>query len=153
MNSEGKNVHWKEEGGALPFASFAARSSALRFKRGATVGGLVLATAIVSLLLCPGMPLKTSAAGGLTFIEVRRSVLVGTGCPRRRAAALVMRGATAGGAVEATWMTSARLCPGIPAKVFLRDSGVAGNLFGFSSTIPARREAARDIRGTMSGLA
>ena len=76
-------------------------------------------------------------------------------CPSLRDAARVMRGAIIGGAVEATTMVSARLCPGTLAKVLAKASLLRGRRGpdGFFSTgAPARREAAFVVRGTMSGL-
>lgn len=106
------NLQLKEEGGA---ASFLTRSSALRLLRGVTVGGFVLATAIDSRLLCPGTPSKVAAAEGaapadLDFsIGLGRAGVVGPPRPSLSEAARVIRGATTGGAVEATVMVSARL--------------------------------------------
>jgi hypothetical protein len=66
-----------------------------------------------------------------------------------------MRGATTGGAVEATTIVSLRLCPGTLAKVFAKASLLSGRRGpeGFCSTgMPARRAAAFVVRGTMCGL-
>ena len=118
----------------------------------------MLATAMLSRLLCPGTPSKVSAGvapADLAFaIPLGFSGVGSTVCPSLRDAARVMRGATVGGAVDATVMVSERLWPGTPANVFAMDSGVAGCRFGETagSTVPMRRAAARDMRGTMSGL-
>ena len=91
----------------------------------------------------------------LSLVELR----IGFGggcCPSLREAARVIRGATTGGAVEATTMVPERLCPGTFAKVLARASLLRGRRGpeGFCSTgTPARREAAFVVRGTMSGLA
>ena len=86
-----------DEGGA---ASFEALSAALLFSLGATEGGRVDATAILSRLLCPGTPSKVAACCSLLAIVGRffSSGLI----PSLRDAARVIRGATVGGAVDAT---------------------------------------------------
>ena len=66
-----------------------------------------------------------------------------------------MRGATVGAAVEATWIVSDRLCPGIFANVCASRSLVGGALGAegtLSTASPARRAAARVERGMISGL-
>jgi len=102
-------------GGAL---SFCALSAELLFNLGATVGGFVLATEIDSLLLCPGTPSNVSEEGFLatppfafpSAVAARGRVgFEGVFCPILSEAALVIRGAIAGGAVEATGIVSARL--------------------------------------------
>ena len=137
-----------------------ARRAALRLILGATVGVFVLATDMVSLRLWPGTPSKVPRVTGLvrapiSLVELR----IGFGggcCPSLREAARVIRGATTGGAVEATTIVSERLCPGMFAKVLAKASLVRGRRGpeGFCSTgMPARREAAFVVRGTISGLA
>ena len=145
-----------EGGGAL---SFMARSAALLFVLGATVGAFVLATEIVSLRLWPGTPSKVPWVTDLVRAAVSLVVLlIGFGggcCPSLREAARVIRGATTGGAVDATTIVPVRLCPGTLAKVFAKASLLSGRRGpeGFCSTgTPARREAAFVVRGTMSGL-
>lgn len=143
----------KDDGGG---ASFCCRRAALRFVRGATAGGFVLGTAMDSRRLCPGTPSNPGAlgfAGESPFAVVGRFGFSGGFWPRRSDAARVMRGATTGGAVLATAIVSARLCPGTFANVFASCSFVGGarGLFSFSRDIPARSAAARDMRGTMSG--
>jgi len=74
--------------------------------------------------------------------------------PCLSAAAFVMRGATAGAAVEATAMDVERLCPGTSMKACFSCSLVGGTLepFGESPRMtPARRAAALVVRGAMSG--
>jgi len=139
--------------------SFRARSAALLLVLGATVGVFVLATEKVSLRLWPGTPSKVPWVIGLVRAGVSlaelRTCFGGGFCPSLREAARVMRGAITGGAVEATVMVSARLCPGTLAKVFAKASLLRGRRGpeGFCSTsTPARREAALVVRGTMSGL-
>ena len=138
----------KEEGGA---ASLDALNAALLFNLGATVGGRVLATAIVSLLLCPGTPANvafTSAA------LARAGFFFSSGLiPSLREAARVILGAIVGAAVDATVIVSERLCPGTFAKVCARRSFVGGARFFSSMGIPARSAAAFDMRGTISGAA
>lgn len=58
MVVEGFILHMKEVGGAC---SFCALNAALLFNLGATVGVFIDATAILSLLLCPGTPSKVLA--------------------------------------------------------------------------------------------
>lgn len=124
------------------------------------MGVFVLATEMVSLRLWPGTPSKVPWGGGFVraavSLMVLRAGLGGGFCPSLREAARVMRGAMTGGAVEATTMVSVRLCPGILANVLARASLLRGlrGPEGFCSTgIPARREAAFVVRGTMSGFA
>ena len=138
--------------------SFATRRAALLLSRGATVGALTDGTVMVSLRLCPGTPSKIAGfeAVGLPTITLEglRFAGVGAGCPMRNAAARVMRGATAGGAVEATGMVPERLWPGTLANVLAScalESGARGATGFFSTAMPARRAAARVVRGTMSG--
>lgn len=146
----------KDEGGA---ASFLARNSALRFVRGETAGGFVLPTWMDSRLLCPGTPSKVLEGEGAAPADLDLATADGLGgvtgaaWPSLREAARVIRGATTGGAVDATVMVSERLCPGTPANVFAMDSAVARRRLGLvsMSTTPARKAAARDMRGTMSG--
>ena len=136
-----------------------ARRAALRLVLGATVGVFVLATEMVSLRLWPGTPSKFPRVGGFVRAAVSLAVLrVGFGggfCPSLREAARVMRGAITGGAVEATTIVSARLCPGTLANVFAKASLLRGRRGpeGFCSTgTPARREAAFVVRGAISGF-
>lgn len=149
------HLHAKEDGGA---ASFCCLSAALLFVLGATVGGRVLATAIDSRLLCPGTPSKVCLG---SFAVALASELAVTGrfgfssglMPSLSEAARVMRGAKAGGAVDATLIVSERLCPGTFANVCARRSLVGGACLGDSYEMPARSAAALDIRGTISGAA
>jgi hypothetical protein len=155
-------------------ASFDARSSALRFCFGVTVGDLVLETANESRLLWPGTPSNVLACASFNaafalsssaaFAFACASVMMGFGrkgfgggAPSmRNDAARVMRGGIDGAAVEATEMDSVRLCPGTSANILLRaslDGGVRGpcerSILG--GVTPARRSAARVVRGTMVG--
>ena len=149
-----------EVGGAV---SFCWRRLALRLVRGATVGAFTLATVIVSLRLCPGTPSKVAFASPGPFalvadVTCRDCLLLslsGGGKPSRRAAARVILGATAGGAVLATVIVEERLCPGTFSNVCASLSLLSGprGPAVFSTGRPARRAAARDIRGTMSGAA
>lgn len=86
---------------------------------------------------------------GLVPFLVARSLAI------LKEAALVIRGATTGGAVDATAMVDVRLCPGTFAKVSAIRSLVRGarGLLGDVSMAPPliRRVAARVMRGTMSG--
>ena len=59
-----------------------------------------------------------------------------TFCPNLKLAALVILGAIAGGAVDATEIVSDRLCPGTFANVFATLSFVAVRRLGASMTIP-----------------
>jgi len=102
-----------EEGGA---ASFCALNAADLFSLGATTGALTDATDIVSLRLCPGTPSNVSLAAAPLVLLPKLKIVglclagVGAGCwPSLNAAARVIRGATAGGAVDATAIVSARL--------------------------------------------
>lgn len=149
-----------EEGGA---SFFLARNSALLFNRGATVGGATLATLIVSRRLCPGTPSNVvpfaRAALEVPLLDVGRGRgRAGSGAlpPLMRSdAARVMRGATVGGAVDATWIVLERLWPGTSIKTCFSSSlvGATRGLAGFtvSTGAPARRAAARVVRGAMSG--
>jgi hypothetical protein len=137
-------------------ASPRARNEALLFNLGATVGANTEATVIVSLRLCPGTPSKVF----LTSSELVILFLAGVGAasvPSLNDAARVIRGAITGAAVDATAMLSVRLCPGTFAKVFASrslESGARGAVDVLSATAstPARRAAARVVRGWMSGL-
>jgi len=135
-------------------ASPRARKEALLFNLGATVGANTEATDIVSLRLCPGTPSKVF----LVFLELAILFVVGVGAasfPSLNAAARVIRGAITGAAVDATAMLSARLCPGTFANVFASrslESGARGVEVVLSITTPARRAAARVVRGWISGL-
>jgi hypothetical protein len=154
--------------------SFDARSIALRFCFGVTLGDLVLETEKDSRLLCPGTPskvlacasfnaalaLSSSAALALACANVMigfgRKGLGGSAPSMRNDAARVMRGGIDGCRVDATGMESVRLCPGTFANIFLRASlegGVRGlwlrSIFG--GVAPVRRSAARVVRGTMVG--
>lgn len=78
-----------------------------------------------------------------------------SGCPNLKDAARVIRGATTGGAVEATEMVPVLLCPGTFAKVLARASFVRGARAAegiLTTATPARRLAARVVRGTISGM-
>ena len=88
-----------EDGGA---DSFFARNSALLFKRGVTVGCCTLATEIDSLLSCPGTPSKIFELSPCAVRGLACFVGVLTGPPILKDAALVIRGVTVGGAVDAT---------------------------------------------------
>lgn len=168
---EPEDIH--EVGGAAP-PSFDCLNAALLFNLGATVGGLTLATLIVSRLLWPGTPSNValafsvfSAADTTSSVTERFLIAGATGLAPfaaaaslaiRNEAALVMRGAIAGGATDATAMVSLRLCPGTFANVWASrsfESGARGLLGGVLSTdVPViRRAAARDMRGTISGWA
>lgn len=152
-----------EDGGA---ASFIWRRLALRFVRGGTVGGFVLETGIDSRRLCPGTPSNVALLAVVSFalatvpfgFPFAAGTMLFRGdsadfCPIRNDAARVMRGANTGGAVLATVMVSERLCPGTFANVFARRSLVGGARSAFSTGRPARRADARDMRGTIVGVA
>jgi len=96
--------NWNDDGGPW---SLDARSAALLFSRGATVGAWTDATEMVSLRLWPGTPSNVC----LSVPSVALVLLTGAGGgrPSRRAVARVMRGAMVGAAVDATAMLSARL--------------------------------------------
>lgn len=109
-----KNLHIKEVGGALSFCTL---NAALLFVLGVTEGGLVLATGILSLLLCPGTPSKIffSPFAFASKLALPRTLvltlpvealglagLVGVFGPNLKLAALVILGAITGGAVLAT---------------------------------------------------
>ena len=75
----------------------------------------------------------------------------------RRDAARVMRGATTGGAVEATAMVSERLCPGTLANICASFSLLGATRgprvrSGDLEMMPARRLAARVVRGVIVGV-
>lgn len=154
-------------------ASFDARSCALRFGLGDMVGVLVLETEIDSRLLCPGTPSNVLACASFnaSFALCSSAALAlacaivmmgfgrgfGGGAPEMRSdAARVMRGAIVGASVDATGMDSVRLCPGTSANIFCMaslDGGVRGacprSIWGIVA--PARRAAARVVRGMMVG--
>lgn len=69
--------------------------------RGAIAGGRVLATEIVSRRLCPGTPSNVCEFAA-SVVAARTLGFGGVSSPMRSDAARVMRGATAGGAVDAT---------------------------------------------------
>lgn len=144
-------LNMKELGGATSFFN---RRVALLFDLGAMVGAVASdATEIVSLLLCPGTPSKPSLALFSEPVDGLRSVVGGL-IPNLSAAALVILGAIAGAAVDATEMVSARLWPGIFSNVLASRSllrGLRGETFS-GMAVPARSCAARVVRGTMSGL-
>ena len=149
-------LHMKEVGGAC---SFCALNAALLFNLGATVGAFTDATAILSLLLCPGTPSKVLAGPCLVcspFADILFLIAGGGGAwPSLNDAARLIRGAMIGAAVDATAMVLERLCPGTFAKVCARrslDTGARGIFRVFSTGWPARRAAARVVRGTISGL-
>lgn len=138
----------------------------LRFTRGATAGGAVLATLILSRRLCPGTPSKVAFCfssnssgerGTFSFVLLVLGNLAGFGLSpsanfcARRIALLFGRGAIAGGAVLATVILSRRLCPGTPSNVRSRSSWLILGRLGDVTGLPARREAARVVRGTIEG--
>jgi hypothetical protein len=87
-------------------------------------------------------------------METRLSIFGGGWMPCLRAAAFVMRGATTGGAVEATAMEVERLWPGTSMKACFCCSLVGitfGPLGEVLTTMPARRAAALVVRGAISG--
>lgn len=142
----------KEDGGG---ASFCARNAALLFSLGATEGAFTLATAIDSRLLCPGTP-----SNELPFpfvLKLGRTRAGSAGLPCLNDAARVIRGANSGGAVEATWIVEERLCPGTSMKVRASSAfvgairGPDGNVRVGATGWPARRAAARVVRGWMEG--
>jgi hypothetical protein len=109
-------------------------------------------TEIDSLRLCPGTPSKVS------LLEVGADtclVILGAGLiPSLNEAALVIRGAIVGAAVEATEMIVERLWPGTSKKAIFCCSFVGATLGPFGETfktMPARRAAALVVRGAMSG--
>jgi len=136
---------------------------------------VVLETEMDSRLLWPGTPsnvfacasfsaafaLSSSAALALACATVMmgfgRTGRVGVAPEMRSAAARVMRGGTDGGVVDATGMVDVRLCPGTSANIFLRvslEGGRRGELCPceiLGGVTPARRSAARVVRGTMVG--
>jgi len=115
--------------------SLETRKAALLFDLGANVGAFTLATAIDSRRLCPGTPSKSPVVPCLEFSWFVNALFlitwVGGACPSLRDAARVIRGAMAGGAVDATEMVLIRLCPGTLANVCARrslDTGPRGTL-------------------------
>jgi len=136
---------------------------------------IVLETEMDSRLLWPGTPsnvfacasfsaafaLSSSAAFAFTCATVMmgfgRTGRDGVAPEMRSAAARVMRGDMDGGAVDATGMVSVRLCPGTLANIFLRvslEGVVRGELYSreiLGGVTPARRSAARVVRGTIVG--
>lgn len=142
----------KDEGGGAPDV----RNAALLLSRGAIVGALVDETGMESRLLCPGTPSNVPVPGDWVLSDFTGRVLTGvTGVwPRRNEAARVIRGAIVGAAVEATDMVPERLWPGTSIKRAFCCSLVGATL-GFlgtaSTAIPARKAAARVVRGTISG--
>ena len=139
------------------------------------VGAAVLATEIDSRLLCPGTPwnvlacasfnaalaLSSSAALALACASVMIGfgrIGRGGGAPEmRNEAARDMRGDIVGAKVEATGMDSLRLCPGTSSNI-LRIASFEGGVRGpgersiLGCTMPARRSAARVVRGEMVGI-
>ena len=125
--------------------------------------------------LCPGTPSNVFACASFSAALARSSALAlafasanvmmgfgrtafGGGVPSmRNDAARDMRGSIDGAAVEATGIESVRLCPGTFANIRWRASlegGVRGPLRSRSilgGVTPARRSAARVVRGTMVG--
>jgi hypothetical protein len=102
-----QNSHSQDEGGGGE--SFcAALNAELLFNLGTIAGGLVDMTEIVSLLLCPGTPSNVFVFS--SSVAARRTG-DGEGVirPSLNEAALVIRGAIVGGAVDATVIVSERL--------------------------------------------
>jgi len=95
-----------EGGGGESFC--AALNAELLFNLGTIAGGLVDMTEIVSLLLCPGTPSNVFVFS--SSVAARRTG-DGEGVirPSLNEAALVIRGAIVGGAVDATVIVSERL--------------------------------------------
>lgn len=137
---------------------------------------MVLGTEIDWRLLWPGTPsnvfacasfnaaaaLASSAAFALACASVMigfgRTGLGGVAPEMRNEAARVMRGGVGGGAVEATTIDSVRLCPGTLANICWRASFVGGvrgprSRSFLGGVTPARKSAARVVRGTMVGEA
>lgn len=141
----------KEDGGAL---SIVALSAALLFVLGVTTGAAELATEIVSLLLCPGTPSNVDLFSMLCLLFTGAT---GFSCliPNLNAAAFVILGANAGGAVDATEIVLDLLCPGTSMKICFISSFVGMDLLESvrSSLIPWRSAAAFVMRGAISGLA
>ena len=77
------------------------RSDAARVILGAIAGAAVEATAMVSVLLCPGTLAKVSCCLSLGIGFLGEAIVFSTGWPVRRAAAFVMRGTISGFAREA----------------------------------------------------
>lgn len=139
------------------------------------MGAMVLVTENDSRLLCPGTPanvlacasfnaalaLSSSAALALACASVMmgfgRTGLGGGAPEMRNAAARDMRGDIVGGEVEATGMDTLRLCPGTFSNIF-RMASFEGGVRGpgersiLGGVMPARRSAARVVRGTMVGV-
>ena len=140
------------------------------------VGGAVLATEIDPRLLCPGTPsnvlacasfnaalaLSSSAAFALACAIVMmgfgRNGLGGVAPAMRNEAARDMRGDIVGAKVEATDMDSVRLCPGTSANI-CRMASFEGGVRGpgercgiLGGVMPARRSAARVVRGRIVGM-
>jgi hypothetical protein len=155
---ERENIRENEEGGGAD--SFAAtRRAALLFSLGATVGALVDATGMLSLLLWPGTPSNVFKLGAAGLSDLTDFIGAGGGTaplPILREAALVIRGAIAGAAVDATEIVPDLLCPGTSMNVAFCCSLVGaarGAAFLVGTATPARSAAARVVRGTMSGEA
>jgi len=146
------------------------------FGLGDMMGAAVLATEIDPRLLCPGTPsnvlacasfnaalaLSSSAALALACAIVMMGFGrngVGGGAPEmRNEAARDMRGDIVGAKVEATAMDSVRLCPGTSANI-CRMASFEGGVRGpgercwiLGGVMPARRSAARVVRGTIIGV-
>jgi hypothetical protein len=142
------------------------------------VGALVvLETEIDSRLLWPGTPSNVFAcasfnaalalssstalalACAIVMIGLGRTGFGGGAPDIRNEAARDMRGGIDGGVtVDATWIDSERLCPGTLANISRRaslDGGVRGECWRsiLGVVTPARRAAARVVRGTMVGEA
>lgn len=139
------------------------------------VGTAVLATEIDSRLLCPGTPsnvltcasfnARLALSSSATLALACASVMIGFGrigfgggAPEmRNAAARDMRGEIIGGEVEETDMDSLRLCPGTFSNILCMSSfegGVRGpgERPSLGGVMPARKSAARVVRGTMVGV-
>lgn len=70
------SLNMKEVGGAC---SFCALNAALLFNLGATVGAFTDATAILSLLLCPGTPSKVRTGPCLVYSSFVNALFLITG--------------------------------------------------------------------------
>lgn len=109
---------------------------------------------MLSLLLCPGMPSNVFACPSV--VNDFDLTTAGAGvCPNLKEAALVIRGAIVGAAVDATAIVLERLWPGTFANVSAWrsfDTGTRGLLTTFSTGCPIRSAAAFDMRGTIDGL-
>lgn len=147
------DLHINEEGGPC---SFRARSVALLFNLGTMVGSFDDATVKDSLRLCPGTPSNISRTEASSVNALLLTGGAAGCCPSLKEAARVILGTIAGAAVDATVIVPVRLWPGTFANVLASCSfvgGVRGAEGILSTGTPARRDALRVVRGTMSGLA